>query len=90
VAQPGSVGVGWETELTAGVHLTERDERERGQLGKREPKRKTYFCGDAIDTRARWATRERLQPAGEGRLVGLVGPKAKWGAGKASQAESEK
>jgi hypothetical protein len=53
--QPGSAGAGWETELTAGVHLTERDERERDQLGRREPKRKTYFRGDAIDTRARWA-----------------------------------
>jgi hypothetical protein len=29
VAQPGSAGTGWETELAAGVHLTERDERER-------------------------------------------------------------
>jgi hypothetical protein len=28
-AQPGSAGVGWETELIAEVHLTERDERER-------------------------------------------------------------
>jgi hypothetical protein len=52
-AQPGSTGAGWEMELTAGVHLTERDEREPDQLGRREPKRKTYFYGDAIDTRAR-------------------------------------
>jgi hypothetical protein len=53
VAQPGLASVGWETELTAGVHLTERDERERDQLRRRKPKRKTYFYGDAIDTWAR-------------------------------------
>jgi hypothetical protein len=88
-AQPGSAGLGWETELTAGVHLTERDEREPDQLGRHEQKRKTYFCGDAIDTWARWATRRRLRPTREGRPAGLAGPKAKW-AGKASRAESEK
>jgi hypothetical protein len=47
--------VGWETKLTAGVHLTKR---ERDQLGRRKPKRETYFYGDAIDTRARWAGEE--------------------------------
>jgi hypothetical protein len=57
-AQLGSADTGWETELTVGVHLTERDERERDQLGRREPKRKTYFCGDVIDTRAGWAGEE--------------------------------
>jgi hypothetical protein len=53
--QPGSAGTGWETELTARVHLIER---ECYQLGRHEPKRKTYFCGDAIDTWARWAGEE--------------------------------
>jgi hypothetical protein len=87
-AQPGSAGAGWETELTAGVHLTERDERERDQLRRREPKRKTYFCGDAIDTWARWDGEEgfglRGKGGGRGWLgqrpsgpVRLVGPKAR-------------
>jgi hypothetical protein len=58
VARPGLADAGWETELTAEVHLTERDERECDQLGRREPKRKTYFCGDTIDTRARWVDEE--------------------------------
>jgi hypothetical protein len=83
--QPGSAGMGWETELTARVHLTERDERERDQLGRCEPKRKTYFCGDAIDTWAGWADEEGFglrgkggrrgwldqRPSGPVRLVGL-------------------
>jgi hypothetical protein len=85
--QPGSAGVGWETELTAGVHLTERDERERDQLRRREPKRKMYFCGDAIDTWAGWADEEGFGLWGKGGQrcwlgqrpsgpVRLVGPKA--------------
>jgi hypothetical protein len=53
VAQPGLASVGSETELTAEVHLTERDEREHDQLGRRKLKRRTYFYGDAIDTWAR-------------------------------------
>jgi hypothetical protein len=57
-AWPGSAGVGEKKWLTGGVHLTEREERERDQLGRREPKRKTHFCGDAIDTWARWAGEE--------------------------------
>jgi hypothetical protein len=44
--------------LTRGVHLIEREERERDQLGRRDPKRKTHFYRDAIDTWARWATEE--------------------------------
>jgi hypothetical protein len=58
VKQPGSAGMGWEIELTVGVHLTEIDEREHDQLRWREPKRKTYFCGDVIDTRSGWAGEE--------------------------------
>jgi hypothetical protein len=54
-AQPGSASVG-EIRLIGGVHLIEREEREHDQLGRREPRRKTHFCGDAIDTWARWAT----------------------------------
>jgi hypothetical protein len=75
-------------ELIAGVHLIEIDERECDQLGRRERKRKTYFCGDAIDTRARWAGEEGFGLRGKGsqrgwlgqRLSGpvrLAGPKAR-------------
>jgi hypothetical protein len=88
VAQPGSVGMGWEMELTARVHLTERDEREHDQLGRREPKRKMYFSGDAFDTRARWAGEEGFSLRGKGGRWGglgqrpsgpvrLAGPKAR-------------
>jgi hypothetical protein len=88
VAQPRSAGAGWEMELTARVHLTERDERERDQLGRREPKRKMYFYGDAIDTRARWANEEGFSLRGKGGRWGglgqgpsgpvrLAGPKAR-------------
>jgi hypothetical protein len=87
-SQPGLAGAGWETELTAEVHLVERDERERDQLEKREPKRKTYFCGDDIDTRAGWAGEEGFSLRGKGGRRGwlgqrpsgpvrLVGPKAR-------------
>jgi hypothetical protein len=79
---------GWEMELTARVHLTERDEREHDQLGRREPKRKTYFCGGAIDTRAKWAGEEGFGLRGKGGQWGglgqrpsgpimLAGPKAR-------------
>jgi hypothetical protein len=60
-------------ELIAGVHLMERDERERDQLGRREPKRKTYFCGDAIDTRAGWAGEEGFGLRGKGGRWGWLG-----------------
>jgi hypothetical protein len=85
-AQPGSAGVGWETELIAEVHLTERDERERDQLRRREPKRKTYFCGDAIDTRARRTSEEGFGLWGKG---GRLGQRPS-GPVKSSRAESEK
>jgi hypothetical protein len=65
--------MGWQMELTARVHLTERDERERDQLRRREPKRKTYFCGDAIDTRARWAGEEGFGLRGKGGRWGWLG-----------------
>jgi hypothetical protein len=65
--------VRWETELTAGVHLTERDERERDQLRRHEPKRKTYFYGDAIDTQARWASEEGFSLRGKGGRRGWLG-----------------
>jgi hypothetical protein len=60
-------------ELTAGVHLIERDEREYNQLRRHQPKRKTYFYGDAIDTRARWAGEEGLGLWGKGGWRGWLG-----------------
>jgi hypothetical protein len=72
-AQLRSVGAGWKKELTAGVHLTERDERELDQLGRREPKRKMYFCKKAIDTRARWAGEEGFSLRGKGGKQGWLG-----------------
>jgi hypothetical protein len=71
--QSGSAGAGWEMELIAGVHLIERDERERDQLRRREPKRKMYFCGDAIDTWARWAGEEGFDLRGKGGRRGWLG-----------------
>jgi hypothetical protein len=80
--RPGSTGIGEKKGLIGGVHLTEREERERDQLGRREPKSKTYFCGDAIDTWARWASEEGFGLRGR-EAAGLARPKAKW-ADKAS------
>jgi hypothetical protein len=57
-ARPGTAGAGEKKGLIGRVHLTEREERECDQLGRRDPKRKTHFCGDAIDTWARWAGEE--------------------------------
>jgi hypothetical protein len=54
----GSADAGEKKGLIGGVHLTEREERERDLLGRRKPKRKTHFYGDAIDTWARWAGEE--------------------------------
>jgi hypothetical protein len=53
-ARASSGGWGWGIELTAGARLTERRGR-GGQLGRREPKGKTYSREDAIDARARLA-----------------------------------
>jgi hypothetical protein len=78
-AQPGLANVRWEMELTTGVHLTERDERERNQLKRHEPKRKTYFSGDAIGTRARWAGEEGFGLRGKG------GRWAGWAKGQVGQ-----
>jgi hypothetical protein len=59
--------------MTAGVHMTERDERERDQLRRREPKRKMYFCADVIDTRVRWAAEEGFGLRGKGGWRGWLG-----------------
>jgi hypothetical protein len=85
--RPGSAGVGWKTELTAGARLTKRRERS-DQLGRREPKGKTYFREDVTDARARWAGEDgfglRVGEGPAGLLgqrssgpVRLAGPKAK-------------
>jgi hypothetical protein len=85
--QPGLAGAGWKTELTAMACLTERRERS-DQLGRCEPKGKTYFRKDATDARARWADEDGFGLRGErgqrGWLgqrpsgpVRLAGPKAK-------------
>jgi hypothetical protein len=67
---------GWRlgTELTAGACLTERRGR-GGQLGRREPKGKTYSREDAIDARARWACRGGFS------LRGQRGQRAGWAKG---------
>jgi hypothetical protein len=68
---------GRKTKLTARAHLIERREG-GGQLGRREPKGKTYFHKYAIDTRASWAARlnlahERRGASGAGWANGGVG-----------------
>jgi hypothetical protein len=67
-ARPGSAGAGEKKGLTGRVHLIEREEREHDQR-RREPKRKTHFCGDAIDTWARCTGKEGF---------GLWGREASW------------
>jgi hypothetical protein len=73
-ARASSGGWRWGMELTAGARLTERRGR-GGQLGRREPKRKTYSREDATDARARWAGR-----GGFG-LRGQQGQRAGWAKG---------
>jgi hypothetical protein len=55
---------GRKTILTVRAHWTERREG-GGQLGRREPKGKTYFCKYAIDTRASWADKVEFSPREE-------------------------
>jgi hypothetical protein len=85
-AQASSSGWRWGIELTAGARLTERRGR-GGQLGRREPKGKTYSREDATDARAWWAGR-----GGFG-LWGQRGQRAGWAKGhvghKVGQAESK-
>jgi hypothetical protein len=74
-AQSGLAGAGEKKGLLGGVHMREREERERDQLGRREPKRKTHFFGDAIDT---WASEEGFglrgrEAGGAGWAKGQVG-----------------
>jgi hypothetical protein len=62
VAMVGRLGS--KTNLIARAHLTERREG-GGQLGRREPKGKTYFRKYAIDTRAGWADKVEFGPREE-------------------------
>jgi hypothetical protein len=52
---------GRKMKLTAWAHLIERRER-NDQLGRREPKGKTYFREDATDAWARWAGKGGFGP----------------------------
>jgi hypothetical protein len=70
-ARASSGGWRWGMELTAGARLTERRGR-GGQLGRREPKGKTYSREDVTDARARWAGR------GSFGLRGQRGQRASW------------
>jgi hypothetical protein len=49
------------TKLIVGAHLTERREGS-GQLGRREPKGKTYFRKYATDAWASWADKDGFGP----------------------------
>jgi hypothetical protein len=74
--RPGSAGVGWKTELTAGARLTERRERS-DQLERREPKGKTYIRKDSTDAWARWAGED-----GFGLRAGRGASEAGWAKGR--------
>jgi hypothetical protein len=58
--------------VTAQAHLTERREG-GGQLGRREPKGKTYFRKYAIDTWASWAGKVEFGPCEERGQRGQLG-----------------
>jgi hypothetical protein len=51
VSRPGSVGGGWERELTDRAHASARGEREDTEDGWRESKKKTYSAEYAKGTR---------------------------------------
>jgi hypothetical protein len=58
--------------LTVGAHLTEKLEG-GSQLGRREPKGKTYFRKYATDARASRAGKDRFGPREERGHLGLLG-----------------
>jgi hypothetical protein len=66
-------------ELTARAHLIESRGRS-DQLGRREPKGKTYSRRDVTDARARWAGEGGFGLRGQQGQREPAGPKAKWAA----------
>jgi hypothetical protein len=66
-------------ELTTGARLTESRGRS-DQLGRREPKRKTYSRRDATDARAGWASEGGFGLQGQRGQREPAGPKAEWAA----------
>jgi hypothetical protein len=89
VARASSGGWRWGTELTVGACLTERRGRS-GQLGRREPKGKTYSREDATDARARWAGRGGFGLWGQrGQRVGWAKGRVGRKVGRAKSKEKE-
>ena len=85
ISDRGRGGAVEKKKLTSGVHASVRGEREGADDGRRESKKKTYFCKYANDARglagwAEWAGglgREELgRSAGRGRGR-VAGPKVK-------------
>jgi hypothetical protein len=79
-ARPGSIGVGWERELTGEAHASARGEREDAKDGRCESKKKTYPTeyakgahGPSRPTKV-MATCEEVGRRGE---AGLAGPDPK-------------
>jgi hypothetical protein len=66
-------------ELTAGARLTESRGRS-DQVGRREPKGKTYSHRDAADARAGWAGEGGFGLWGQQGQWELIGSKAEWAA----------
>jgi hypothetical protein len=76
--------------LTSGPHVSVGGWREGAENGRRESKKKAYFCKYANVARgpSGLGRQSWLRPAGEEGPVRPAGPKAEW-AGKGSRAESE-
>jgi hypothetical protein len=83
--RPGSAGAVEKKNLTSGAHVSARGERKGADDGRRESKKKTYFCKYANDAcgLAGWA--EWAGGLGPGR----VGPVDRPRPGKGSRAKSE-
>jgi hypothetical protein len=89
----GVGSAGENKKLTSGVHASARGERVGAEDGRREIKKKTYFCKYAHDAPrlSGLGPGEREWASACGRGEGPAepaGPKAEW-AGKGSRAESE-
>jgi hypothetical protein len=84
----GSAGTGERKDLTSEVHLTERGRENVTSLEGVNRKGK-HISTDTPSTHGPDGLVRKASSCGEGRPVGLGGPKAKW-AGKASWAGSNK